>query len=87
MNNKEFATTNTAADPVAIFPDGISLFLVLGFSESNLLSASLLKPIAAFRAKIMHRIIKRKDLILKSSSGLDIARENPIKAKGIANTV
>ena len=70
-----------------IIPEGISLFFVLGLSASNFLSASLLNPIAAFRAKIMHRIIRRSSLILKSYSSSDTASEKPISAKGIAKTV
>lgn len=34
-------------------PAGKALLAVLGFSESNLRSTSLLKPIAKLRAKIM----------------------------------
>jgi hypothetical protein len=46
-----------------------------------------LKPIAVFLAKIMQRITRSNNLILKLYSGFDTASENPINAKGIAKTV
>ena len=79
--------TNIAAALLPIIPEGISLFLVLGLRASNFLSASLLNPIAAFRAKIMHSIISSSSLRLKLYSGSDTASEKPISAKGIAKTV
>ena len=79
--------TNIAAALVLMVPEGISLLLVLGLSESNFLSATLLKPIAVFLAKIIHRITSISNLILKSNSGFDTASVKPISAKGIAKTV
>ncbi len=60
----ELIITNNAADRGLILPEGISLLSVLGLSESNFLSARRLKPIAAFLAKTMHRIIKSNNLML-----------------------
>jgi hypothetical protein len=82
-----FTATNMDAEFLLIIPAGISLPLVLGLSESNLLSASLLNPIAAFRANTMHSKISKSTLILKSYSSSDTPRENPINAKGIAKIV
>src|SRR5512137_2811021 len=44
-NKAELIITKAAAALSPIIPAGISLFFVLGFSESNLLSAILLNPI------------------------------------------
>ena len=87
MNKKALIITNTAAALAPIIPEGISLFFVLGLRASNFLSASLLNPIAAFRAKIMQSIISRSSLMLKLYSSFDTASEKPIRAKGIAKTV
>jgi hypothetical protein len=87
MKRMALITINAAADLVLIIPEGISLFFVLGLSASNLLSASLLNPMAAFLAKIIQSIIKRSNLILKSFSFAETASEKPIRAKGIAKIV
>ena len=87
INRTAFAITNAAADLGPIIPEGISLFLVLGLSASKFLSASLLNPIAALRAKIIQRIIRRSSLKLKLNSPFYTASENPIRAKCIAKTV
>ena len=87
INNAALTMTKIAAALLPIIPEGISLFLVLGLSASNLLSASLLNPIAALRAKIMHRTISSRSLRLKVYSGSDTASEKPISANGIAKTV
>ena len=73
MNIMALMMINAVAALVPIIPDGISLFFVLGLRASNLLSASLLNPIAAFRAKIMQSIISRSSLMLKSYSSFDTA--------------
>lgn len=87
MNSKALMIINAAAAPGLIKPEGISLFLVLGLRASNFLSTSLLKPIAALRAKIMQRIISKSSLRLKLYSSFETASEKPISAKGIAKTV
>jgi ammonia channel protein AmtB len=79
--------TNIAAALVLMMPEGISLLMVLGLSESKSLSASLLNPIAVFLAKIIQRMTRSSNLILKSNSGFDTASEKPMRAKGIAKTV
>jgi len=86
-NRIELMTTNTIAETIPILPDGISLFYVLGLRVSKFLSTIRLNPIAAFRAKIIHKMIRINSLILKSFSVLATARENPTSAKGIANMV
>ena len=75
INSTTLIITKIAAALLPIIPEGISLFLVLGLRASNFLSASLLKPIAALRAKIMHRTIRSSSLRLKLYSGSDTARE------------
>jgi hypothetical protein len=87
IKRMELIMINTAAALVPTTPEGISLLFVLGLSASKFLSASLLNPIAAFRAKIMHSIISRSSLKLKSNSSFDTASEKPIRAKGIAKIV
>jgi len=87
INNNALAMTKMAAALVLIAPDGISLFFVLGLSASNLLSASLLNPIAAFLANIMQSIISRNSFILKLYSSWATAKENPISANGMAKIV
>src|SRR4030042_3106057 len=87
IKNTEFIITNRAADRGPILPDGNSLLSVLGFSESIFLSARRLKPIAAFLAKIMQRIIRIRSLKLNVYSFPDTANANPIMAKGMAKTV
>jgi hypothetical protein len=83
----ELIITKTVAALVLILPEGISLLFVLGLSESNLWSAILLKPIAAFLAKTMQRIMSRSKRILKCSFPLVTPRVNPIRANGMANRV
>jgi hypothetical protein len=87
INRQALIITNAVAALTLINPEGISLLLVLGLRASKSLSASLLNPIAVFRARIIQRITKRSNLILKSDSCFETASENPIRAKGIANTV
>jgi hypothetical protein len=79
--------TNIAAALALMMPEGISLFMVLGLSESKSLSANLLNPIAVFLAKIIQRMTRSSNLMLKSNSGFDTASEKPMRAKGIAKTV
>lgn len=83
----ELIITKAAACFTPIFPEGISLFSVLGFLASIFLSASRLKLIAALRAKIMQRMTRTSSFRLLSFSVLVTARVNPIRAKGIAKTV
>lgn len=87
INRIEFTITKMPADRLLIIPEGISLAAVLGFIASYLLSASLLNPMAAFLAKIMHKITRIRSLRLKEYSSFEIARKKPIRAKGMANTV
>jgi hypothetical protein len=87
MKRPELITMNIVAALGSIIPEGISLFFVLGLRASNLLSTSLLNPIAAFLAKIMHNIIRRRILMLKSFSSPNTASDKPIMAKGMAKTV
>jgi hypothetical protein len=84
---REFIITKITADLEPIFPEGSSLLLVLGLRASNFLSANLLKAIAAFLAKIMHKIIRISSLMLKLFPSPQTASENPINANGMANTV
>ena len=74
MNNTALIITKIAAALLPIIPEGISLFLVLGLRASNFLSASLLNPIAAFRAKIMHSTISSSSFRLKLYSGSDTSK-------------
>ena len=87
INNTELIITKMAAELALIFPDGISRLSVLGLRESNFLSARRLKPIAAFLAKIMQRIIRIRSLMLNAFPVPDTARANPVIANGIAKTV
>src|SRR5450759_917946 len=87
INSIALRITKAEAAFELIIPLGISLFWVRGLRASNLLSTSLLKPMAAFLAKIMQRITNRSNFKLKLYSTLETASENPIRAKGIAKTV
>src|SRR5664280_889412 len=87
MKRDALIITNIVAARMLIIPRGISPSFVLGLRASNRLSAILLNPIAALRAKIMQSIIRRKSLRLKLYSLCDTASEKPISANGIAKTV
>jgi hypothetical protein len=64
INKAAFKITNNKAEMLSILPEGISLDNVLGFNASYFWSAYLLKPIAAFLAKIIHKTINRKSFRL-----------------------
>ena len=87
IKRTELTITKKVAALMLIAPAGISLFLVLELSASKRLSAILLNPMAAFLAKIMQRIIRKSNLRLKCWFSSDTAREKPMSANGIANTV
>jgi hypothetical protein len=86
-NNILLTITNAKAGLGPITPAGISLLAVRGFKLSKRLSIHLLKPIAALRAKTIHKSMSPKSLGSKLYPSLNIARQKPIKAKGKANTV
>ena len=79
--------TKVPADLLFILPEGISLEAVLGFNASYFLSANLLKPIAEFLAKIIHKIMIIRSLRLNWWSLPETAREKPMNANGMAKTV
>ena len=83
----ELAITKTRAERGLILPAGISLRAVRGLSLSNLWSAYLLKPIAAFLAKTMHSNTRINKRHVNSFSPVLTAVKNPSRAKGMANTV
>jgi hypothetical protein len=82
-----FTIVNIKASFELILPEGISRIAVLGFCESIPLSKYLLNAIAAFLAKIMHKIINKSFSQLNSCPVTEMARKKPIKANGIAKIV
>jgi hypothetical protein len=79
--------TNERAAEGCITPEGISRFAVLGFFSSYFLSIYLLNPIAALRAKTMHKRISNKSLSLIACPESAKPRKSPIIANGRANMV
>ena len=86
MNSALQVMTIVQAAGSDIFPVGISRCAVRSLRASIFRSTMRLKPIAALRAKTMQRIMKKSFHAMFSPPSLH-AMVNPIRAKGIANSV
>jgi len=87
MNRAEFRITKNKAEEGLILPAGISLPEVRGFLESISRSIYLLKAMAAFLAKTMHRTTSNSSRQLSGEWESWMPRKNPVMAKGMAKIV